>query len=414
MKNTESKAILILILGSMTALSPFSIDMYLPAFQTIAAQFNTTVARVSLSLSSYFVGLSFGQLIYGPLLDRYGRKRPLYAGLSIFVVASLLCLMSQSTESLVVWRFIQALGGCAAGVGSMAMVRDLFTVKESAKVYSLLILILGVSPLFAPTIGGFLSTHLGWRSVFVVLSLMAAILLLVIRFFLKESHTPDPTVSLRIGPIAKNFFHIFKNTQFYTYVLSGAVAFSGLFVYLAGSPVIFLETYKVSSQVYGWIFAIVATGMISSSQLNVILLKKYSNEQVLNAAMIFQVLIGFLLSILTALNWISLEGTVLFLFLFMGCFGLTNPNGGALALAPFPKNAGSAAALMGFLQMGIGALASASIGFLGISQMLPVVIIMTLTSVLALIILKWGSHKIRHQAQPKGIDGGVETQTLLH
>ncbi len=212
MKSTspENKVVLILILGSMTALSPFAIDMYLPAFQAIAVDFHSTIAQISLSLSSYFVGLSGGQLFYGPLLDRFGRKRPLYAGLLIFVVSSLFCLFSQSTESLVAWRFVQAIGGCAAGVASMAMVRDLFPVKESAKIYSLLILILGVSPLLAPTIGGFLTVSFGWQSIFVVLAAMAVLLILAIKFFLKESHTPDPSVSLRVGPIGSNFLNILK------------------------------------------------------------------------------------------------------------------------------------------------------------------------------------------------------------
>jgi len=407
MQTTEQAArrnhiILILILGSMTALSPFSIDMYLPAFQAIASDFSTTVARVSLSLSSYFVGLAVGQLFYGPLLDRYGRKRPLYVGLVVFILASLCCLFAKSTEALVAWRLIQALGGCVAGVASMAMVRDLFTIKESAKIYSLLILILGVSPLLAPTIGGYLSVEFGWHSVFLVLALMALVLLLAIRFFLKESHIADPSVSLRIVPIFKGFAEIIKNPQFYTYVFSGAVAFSGLFVYLAGSPVIFLETFKVSAQVYGWIFAIVASGMILASQLNVVFLKRFSNQQVLRTALTAQFLVGCSLCVGTWMGVLGLFGTVAMLFLFMGSFGLTNPNGGALALAPFSKNAGRASALLGFLQMGAGALASTSIGLLGISEMLPVVGVMAGTSFLGLVILHWGTRKIS-KSQPLSI-----------
>jgi len=399
MQTTEQAArrnhiILILILGSMTALSPFSIDMYLPAFQAIASDFSTTVARVSLSLSSYFVGLAVGQLFYGPLLDRYGRKRPLYVGLVVFILASLCCLFAKSTEALVAWRLIQALGGCVAGVASMAMVRDLFTIKESAKIYSLLILILGVSPLLAPTIGGYLSVEFGWHSVFLVLALMALALLLAIRFFLQESHIADPSVSLRIVPIFKGFAEIIKNPQFYTYAFSGAVAFSGLFVYLAGSPVIFLETFKVRAQVYGWIFAIVAAGMILASQLNVVFLKRFSNQQVLRTALTAQFLIGCGLCVGTWMGVLGLIGTVAMLFLFMGSFGLTNPNGGALALGPFSKNAGRASALLGFLQMGAGALASTSIGLLGISEMLPVVSVMAGTSFLGLVILHWGTRKV--------------------
>lgn len=396
----DSKFVLILILGCMTALSPFSIDMYLPSFQSIASDFQTTVAKVSLSLSSYFIGLSLGQLFYGPLLDRFGRKPPIYVGLSIYIVTSFLCMLAQNTETLVALRFIQAIGGCVVGVGSMAMVRDLFTVKESAKVYSLLILILGASPLLAPTIGGLLSTAFGWKSVFIALAGLATILLLVIHFYLKESHLPDPTVSLRIIPIANNFIEIFKNPIFLTYVSSGAIAFSGLFVYIAGSPVIFLETYKVSSNVYGAIFAIVAGGMILASQTNVFLLKRFSNTQILKGAMAAQLCVGLLLCFGTATGAIQLVGTVFLLFLFLCAFGLTNPNAGALALAPFSKNAGSASALMGFLQMGFGALMSASVGALGITTMLPIVIIMAMGSFVALMILLLGSKAIPNSEEP--------------
>lgn len=281
----------------------------------------------------------------------------------------------------------------------MAMVRDLFTVKESAKVYSVLVLILGVSPLLAPTIGGVLTTAFGWRSVFVVLALMGSVLLFVIRFYLKESHQPDSTVSLKVGPIAQNFLIILKTPIFLTYVLSGAVAFSGLFVYLAGSPVIFLETYKVSANVYGSIFAIVAAGMILASQLNVVLLKRFSNEQILMGGMTGQVVVGILLCIGAYSGWMQLIGTVALLFLFMCSFGFTNPNAGALALSPFSKNAGSASALMGFMQMGLGALASMIVGALEVRTMLPVVLIMATGSSLALIILLTGMSRIRQRVE---------------
>lgn len=390
----KNKKVLILILGSMTALSPFAIDMYLPAFQSIATDFNATIAQISLSLSSYFIGLAGGQLIYGPLLDRFGRKRPLYVGLLIFIISALFCLFSETTTSLITWRFFQAIGGCAAGVASMTMVRDHFTVKESAKVYSLLILILGASPLLAPTIGGYLASAFGWHSIFMVLAVMGLVLLLAVKFFLQESHAPDPTVILKAGPIFRNFILVLKEPQFYTYAFSGAIAFSGLFVYLAGSPIIFLNNFGVSSQVYGWIFAIVAAGLIGASQFNVLLLRSFTNQQLVLAAMCAQVLIAVVFLIGTNLGLFGLSGTVLMFFLFLCCFGLTNPNAGALALAPFSKNTGSAAAMLGFLQMGVGALASAMIGIFDIESLLPIVAIMAGSSSAALVILLVGRFKL--------------------
>ena len=391
------KSLIILILGSLTALSPFSIDMYLPAFPEIAKDFNTSVASVSLSLSSYFIGLSFGQLLYGPLLDRFGRKKPLCVGLAVYIFSSLGCLFAQSIEVLICIRFLQAIGGCAAGVATMAMVRDLFSTQESAKVLSLLVLILGVSPLLAPTAGGYISTYFGWHSVFIALAVIAALLLITVSTLLPESHKADPSVSLKLGPIFKTFGKILREPQFYTYVFSGAVAFSGLFTYLAGSPIIFMDVFGLSAQIYSWIFAFIAAGLIGCSQLNILLLKKFKNEQVLQFGFFLQVVAAVCLCWLTSLRLIGVVGTVIFLFTILSCLGLTNPNSTALAMAPFGKTAGSASALMGFIQMGIGALASTVVGVLGVREILPIVVVMTSTSTLALFILLIGRRKISRQ-----------------
>lgn len=397
----QKKGFTIFILGLLTALGPFSIDMYLPAFPDIAKDLGTTVSQVSLSLSSYFIGISVGQLFYGPLLDRFGRKRPLYIGIAVYILTSIACLATNSIETLVGIRFLQALGGCVAGVGAMAMVRDLFTTKESAKVYSLLILILGVSPLLAPTVGGYLATSFGWHSVFIALAAIALAILAIVYFFLPESHQPDPSVSLSFKPIMKNFWEIVQNPQFYTYVFSGAVAFSGLFAYLAASPVIFMNIFAVTPQAYGWIFAIIATGMITFSQLNVALLRRFQNEQILTSGIFIQMIAGLIFLLCVYLDFYSLISTIIYFSIVLSCLGLTNPNSGALALAPFSRNAGSAAALMGFLQMGFGALAAMMIGLLEVKSVLSIVAIMATTATLAFFILNWGRGKITRQVGAK-------------
>lgn len=384
-----SKSLTIFILGTMTALTPFSIDMYLPAFPDIARDFGTSVAQVSLSLSGYFVGLAIGQLIYGPLLDRFGRRPPLFVGLTIYILASVLCLASRSTNALVGLRAVQAIGACGAGVASMAMVRDLFNPQESAKVFSLLMLILGASPLLAPTIGGFLATGLGWQSVFVTLAGMAVLLFALVWIKLPESHQPDLDVKLRAGPIMRGYWQILRHPGFYKYAISGAVSFSGLFVYLAGSTIIFLGTYEVSQRSYGIIFATIASGFIIASQLNVVFLKRYTLKQLLFAGYYAQVAIslGFLLA--SYWGWLSLYSTVAMFFLYFCCFGFTNSNSAAMALAPFGKNAGSASAMLGFLQMVIGALASSSVGVFGISHTAPVIAVMATASVSATLIVSF-------------------------
>lgn len=399
MKKSPKYATLILILGSLTALSPFSIDMYLSAFPLMATYFGTNVSEISLTLSSYFIGLASGQLFYGPLMDRFGRKKPLSVGLIIYVLASIGCAFSKKLEFLVAFRFIQAVGGCAASVSSLAMVRDLFDPKESTKVISLLILILGVSPLLAPTIGGYLGIYLGWSSLFLVLAGMGIVLIFVVVRILPESRGPDLTHVLHPKAIAINYLSILKEPQFYTYALSGALGFSGLFVYLAASPTIFMEIFKVSEQVYGWIFAFIAAGLIGMSQLNVILVKKFSNEQILRSALtlLFSICLVFL--VCTYVGWYNLYSVVATMFIFLSCIGLSNPNSSALAMAPFGSKAGSAAALLGFLQMSIGALASVCVGVLKAQALLPVAGIFVGTTFLALSVLFLGSRKITEKAE---------------
>lgn len=402
---------LILILGSLTALSPFSIDMYLAAFPQMATAFNTDVARISLTLSSYFIGLASGQLFYGPLMDRYGRKKPLYVGLSIYILASIGCVFAKSVDALIVLRFIQAVGGCAASVGSFAMVRDLFEPKESAKVFSLLILILGISPLLAPTVGGMLTVHFGWSSVFIVLTLISMTMLSVVAVKLPESHGGDQTYILHPKHIAKTYFSILGEPQFYTYAVAGAVGFSGLFVYLAASPTIFMEFFGISEQVYGWIFAIIAMGLVGTSQLNVVLMKKFTNEQILLYSLSMLSLTSVFFFICAYNGWYNVYSVVATMFVFLSCLGLSNPNSAALAMAPFGKKAGSAAAMIGFLQMGIGALASLAVGILKAQQLFPLAGIFVVTSILSLIILVIGSRNIVKIVE---MDSSADRPTIAH
>ena len=385
---------IILILGGLSTVTPFAIDMYLPAFSEIADEFGTTPARISLSVTSYFIGVAIGQMIYGPLLDRFGRKKPLYVGLSIFLVSCIACTQVTTTESLVVLRFVQALGGCVAWVSALAMVRDFFPVEQSARIFSMLILVIGLSPLLAPTLGGFIAAALGWQAVFVALAIIVFIILIVAVLFLPEGHKPDPTVSLRARPKQMTFASIFGNPQFYTYSLAGALSFATLFIYVAGSPVIFMENYHVSPQMYGGIFALLSVGFIGGSQLNIWINKKYSSEQIFNVALSTLVVTAAVFLIGSVNNWFGLGATIVIFFVALSCLGLTNPNATALALAPFSKNVGSASALLGFLQIGVAGMASACIGLLNSSNSVPVAATMTATSILAFFVLRFGRKRI--------------------
>jgi DHA1 family bicyclomycin/chloramphenicol resistance-like MFS transporter len=388
---------LILLLGSLTALGPFSIDMYLPGFPAIAKDLHTTVARVSLSLSGFFIGISAGQLLYGPLLDRFGRKKPLYIGLVVYIISSIGCAYATSIDALIILRFIQAVGSCAAAVASIAMVRDLFPLNENAKVFALLMLVVGVSPMIAPTVGGYVTTAFGWHSVFIVLMLLGLVNLLASIFGLPDSYKPDPTISLKPRPIITNFLAVLKEPQFYTYALTGSVAFAGLFAYVAGSPLLFMDIYAVSEETYGWIFAFLSIGLIGSSQLNTLLLRKYSSEQMIFAALICQAVTGIVFLVGSINGWFGLPETIGLLFIFLGCLGFASPNTSALSLAPFSKNAGSASALMGAVQMGLGTIASIGVSLFDTRSSLPMVAIMASTSLIALAILYFGRKNITNK-----------------
>lgn len=386
---------LILILGSMTALGPFSIDMYLPGFSGIAKDLQTTVTEVSKSLSSYFIGISAGQLLYGPLLDRFGRKKPLFIGLLVYILASLGCVFVADINTFIGLRFIQAVGSCAASVASVAMVRDLFPVKEIPKVLSKLMLIVGLSPMLAPTIGGYVTSYYGWHAVFLILMFMGIFVLVTSQIGLPKTHEPNLSISLKPKPIINSFVSILKVPQFYTYTLTGSIAFSGLFTYVAASPILFMDILKVDSTIYGWIFAFMSMSFIGSSQLNSLLLIRFSSEQMISGALIAQIIISSSFLILAINGVLGLYGTITMLFLFLACLGISNPNTAGLTLAPFSENAGSASALMGACQLGFGAFTSFAVGIFVKNSMVPMVAIMTSTTIIAFIVLIIGRTKIK-------------------
>jgi len=390
---------LILILGSLTALGPFSIDMYLPGFSGIAKDLNTTVAKVSMSLSSYFIGISAGQLLYGPLLDRFGRKKPLFIGLLVYILASLGCVYVADIDSFILLRFVQAIGSCAATVASVAMVRDLFPVKDIPKVFSLLMLVLGLSPMLAPTIGGYVTEDYGWHTVFLILMCMGIAILIAAQVGLPNSYKPDTSISLKPKPIISNFLKVLKEPQFFTYAFTGSISFSGLFTYVAASPIIFMDIYHVDAKTYGWIFAFMSVSFIGSSQLNSVLLKKFSSEQMIFGALITQSVIAIVFLVLAVNNLLGLYETIAMLFLFLGCLGISNPNTAGLTMAPFAKNAGSASALMGAIQLGLGALASFAVGVFVKDSVAPMVLIMTSTTIIAFIVLNIGKRFIKEKVE---------------
>ena len=383
---------LILILGSLNTITPFSIDMYLPAFPKIAADLNTSIQNVALSVSTYFLGFAIGQILYGPLLDRFGRKPPLYAGLILYIIATLFCATSSSIEFLLILRFIQALGGCVGSVAAMAMVRDFFPPQKSASVISLLVLVLSASPLLAPTIGSFVVVTLSWHYVFILLAIIAAIIFIIVIFFLPEGQQKNTSISLKPKPIINSFKQILITPQFYVFSLAGSFSFAGLFIYVAGSPAIFMNEFSLSAKAYGGVFALLSVGMIGGSQLNHILTKRFANDKILRFVWIIQVITSTIYAVGVINNLTGLYANIFFLFIILACAGISYPNAAAIALAPFAKNAGTASALLGCLQIGIGGIISSIVGLLHYPGSFSTSITIALSSAVAVIIY-WSGKK---------------------
>jgi len=304
------------------------------------------------------------------------------------------CLCSRSVEWLVALRLVQALGGCGAQLAGMAMVRDYFPARDTAKIISLLILVMSASPLLAPSIGALVAVHLGWQWVFIVLSGYVAVMLVVSASLLPGGHAPDRSVSLRPLPILRNYIAVLKEPQFITYALSGAFAFAGLMVYVVSSPIMFMGVFHVSAQRFGAIFAGLSIAIIGSMQINVLLLRRFTSEQLFRGAMLVECPVALLLLLGSIHGWFGLPATLVLLFFSLFALGLANPNAAALALLPFDHGIGSAVAMLGFLQIGVSGLASASIGLFDSHSMMPVALVLAATSWIGLGILLIGRRRI--------------------
>ena len=387
----------IFTLGLLSAMGAFSIDMYLPGFPDIARDLHTTVAHITLSITSFFIGISIGQLIYGPLLDKFGRKKPLYIGLIVYLLTSIACAFAPTANALIGIRFLQALGSCAGMVASRALVRDIFPVQENAKIFSLLMLVLALSPIVAPTLGGYVSSAFGWQSIFYILAGIAGSTLLLVYFKMPNGRMPDASLSLLPRPIINSFLEVSKVPQFYTYAFAGAIASSGLYAYIAGSPFVFMELYHVSEKQYGWIFAIIAMGLITASQVNTLLLRKYSSEQIIRVTLFCQCLAGMALVLGNYFHFLGLYSTIFLIWVFLSTQGFAFPNSSALCLAPFTKNAGTASALMGAIQLGIGAVSTALVSIFNNGTAMPMAVVMCCCAVSSFTVLLLGRRVIGRQ-----------------
>ncbi|PQJ19146.1 MULTISPECIES: multidrug effflux MFS transporter [Nonlabens] len=349
---------IILVLGSLIAIGPFSIDAYLPAFKQIAGDFKVDVNAISLTLTTYFIGIGLGQLAYGPLMDRFGRRKPLIVGLVLYIGTSLASAFAYDVIALATLRFFTALGACAGMVASKAIVRDLFDEEEVASVLSNLMLIMGIAPVIAPGIGGWVVTHFHWQIIFYGLAGFATLMLFNIIFFLPDSVTPNRATSLKPVPVLREYWTIYKNKAFFLFSTTRGFIIGALLGYVAAAPFIFMEFFEMSKTEFAFAFSSNAAGLIAGSQINRLFLKRYTTFEITYVVSVLLIVFTGVLTIhlatMTPEFWIVYPS----LFLMMTAIGFQNPNATALALQPFTAKAGSASAFVGAVSMIYGSLAS--------------------------------------------------------
>ncbi|PYB75945.1 multidrug effflux MFS transporter [Pseudomonas soli] len=371
----------LLILGALSAFGPLAIDFYLPAFPAMAHAFATDEKHVQATLAAYFLGLSLGQLAYGPVADRFGRRIPLLFGVGLFTVASLACAYAPNLDSLILARFVQALGGCAGMVLSRAIVSDKCDAVASAKVFSQLMLVMGLAPILAPMLGGVLVNVSGWQSIFLALSLFSAACLVAVGLGLPESlpaHVPRQPLS---GAL-RQYLRLFGDRVFVGHALTGGIAIAGMFAYIAGSPFVFIKLYGVPAEHYGWLFGTNAAGFILMAQVNARLLAKRGPAFLLARAVWLYLVAALALLLVAALRPAQLWPLLVPLFICIASLGCIIPNASACAMSGQGTRAGSASALMGCLQFSVAAGAAALVGVLHDGSAVPMALVISLCGAL--------------------------------
>lgn len=370
-------------MGALTALGPLAIDMYLPSFPFIVAGLGATQGEVERTLSSYLIGLAAAQVIYGPLADRYGRKPPLLFGLGLFTMASVGCVFSTDIEHLNLWRVVQALGGAAGMVVPRAVVRDNLDTRDAAKALSILLLIMGVTPILGPIIGAQVLYLVGWRGIFGIMALAGIALLVFTARNMRETLSPQKAIPLRAATIARNYWGLLRDRHFIFYTLAGGLGSAGIFTFIAGSPRILINVYGIDPRYFGFVFGLGAASLITASQFSARLLDRHPPEKLLKVAQRTAVLATVIGLILTLVGWLPLPMLMLCLMGFMASQGFVNPNAAALALSRQGHRLGVASAMMGTMQMLSGAAAGIGISHWQAATALPLTGILAASAALS-------------------------------
>jgi DHA1 family bicyclomycin/chloramphenicol resistance-like MFS transporter len=372
---------LLAVLGSLTAVGPLSVDMYLPAFPQIADDFGASASEVQLSLTAFMIGLGGGQLLAGPLTDRLGRRRPVLVGMAAYAVASALCALAPSAGALVALRVVQGLVGSVGVVASRAVVRDLYSGVAAAKYFSRLTVVFGLAPVAAPLLGSVVLRFTTWRGIFAALAVSGALILLAAVWLLPETLPEQQRTGSGLVTTARSARVLLADRHFVGFTLAQGLAFGSMFAYIAGAPFVIQDVYGASAQTYALMFGVNALGMVLLSQVNARLLDRYPARNLLFAALLVNLAATATLVAVAGLD--SLAALGILLFVLVASLGLVLPNGTSLALDRHGQRAGTASALLGAGQLAVGALVSPLVGLAGEDSARPMALVMLGCSVLA-------------------------------
>ncbi|WP_394357223.1 MULTISPECIES: multidrug effflux MFS transporter [Acinetobacter] len=354
----------IMLLALLTSLGPLSIDMYLPALPQMATDFGVSTQMMANTLPAYFLGLALGQLIYGPVSDRIGRKKPLYFGLILYITASLLCLMASHEWSLIAARILQALGGCVGVVIARAAIRDRLDVQASAQAFASMMIVMGIAPVIAPSLGALVLNFFSWHAIFVFLIVMGAVCLFCVHFFFKETLVPERRLHLNLNQVLTLYAAILKDPGFRWPMLAGCFTGGAMFCYISSSSAVLMDGYGMSQQHFAIAFGVNAFGIMLLSTLNKKLAGKFGILQRLKTGGAIQMSGAVTLIIAGVLPaaplWIVMGG----LFLAVSGIGFTGPNAMALAMSEQGARAGTASAIMGSFQFACGLMGGVILNFL--------------------------------------------------
>lgn len=362
---------LILTLGALTAFGPMSIDMYLPAFPALQAHFAVSAGAIQTTLAVFFVGMAAGQAFYGPISDRVGRRPPLLAGISVYIAASVYAALAPDVGSLTAARLLQALGGCAGIVIARAMVADLFHEREAAKIFSLLMIVMGVGPVLAPMLGSQLLVLFAWPAIFWTLSAFGLLCLTLVFFALSETLPPERRARGGLGAVLRSYLGLMRNPRYLSFAATGSLSIAGLFTYITGSSFVFIKVYDLAPSQFGMLFGANAFGLIGMAQINVRLLRHYSGRAILTVANgLYMICAGAMaLVALTGLGGVAV--LIIAQFCTLATLGLVLGNANAAAMAESGALRGSGSALLGVLQFTLAALASSALSAIDAASAVP-------------------------------------------